>query len=90
MGTRGSSRCWRSLAATHQPIHVHGNCFQPPVWIGDLVLPEAIEVSYVRRADHAGRFVPRDEAFPTALDRPNVPDTPDIFLGRTFSAPRTG
>jgi len=76
------------LAETHQPIHVHGNCYEVPVWIGGLVLPQVLEVSYVRRADHEGRFVPRDEVFPTVLDRPNLPSMPDVFLGRTFSSPR--
>jgi hypothetical protein len=76
------------LAVTHQPIHVHGNSFEPPLWIGDLVLPEVLEVSYVRRSDHVGKFVPRDEVFPTSLDRPNLPDLPDLFLGRTFTPRR--
>lgn len=76
------------LARTHCPLHVHGNNYLPPTWLGDLVLPEVLEVTWVRRADHEGRLVPRDEPFPTALDRPNVPDRPDIILGRTFSAPR--
>jgi len=78
------------LAVTHQPIHVHGNCNVVPVWIGDLVLPHVIEVSYVRRADHEGKFVPRDEVFPTDLDRSNSDQLPDIYLGRTFSRPRSG
>ena len=76
------------LARTHCPLHVHGNNALPPLWLGDLVLPDVLEVTWVRRADHAGRLVPRDEPFPTVLDRPNVPDRPDIILGRTFSAPR--
>lgn len=78
------------LAVTHQPIHVHGNCNAVPVWIGGLVLPPVLEVTYVRRADHAGRFVPRDEVFPTDLDRSNSAQLPDIYLGRTFSSPRPG
>ena len=78
------------LSQTHQPIHVHGNCYEVPVWIGGLVLPQVLEVSYVRRADHTGRFVPRDEVFPTGLDRPNLPDMPDVYLGRTFSSPAAG
>ena len=75
------------LAETHQPIHVHGNGYELPVWIGGLVLPQVLEVSYVRREDHAGRFIPRDEVFPTGLDRPNQPAMPDIALGRTYSSP---
>lgn len=78
------------LARTHQPIHVHGNCYEAPVWIGGLVLPQVLEVSYVRRADHEGKFVPRDEVFPTELDRSNLPHIPDLFLGRTFSGPAAG
>jgi hypothetical protein len=35
------------LASTHQAIHVHGKCYDPRIWIGDLVLPEILEVSYV-------------------------------------------
>lgn len=73
------------LAATHVPVHVHGNSYHLPLWIGDLVLPEVLEVTWVRRRDHEGRFVPRREPFPTDLDRPNLPDRPDISLGWTFS-----
>lgn len=78
------------LTRTHQPIHVHGNCYNVPVWIGGLVLPQVLEVSYVRRADHAGKFVPREEVFPTELDRSNLPHIPDLYLGRTFSSPAAG
>ena len=76
------------LRRTHQSVHVHGNCTQLPVWIGDLVLPRVLEVTYVRREDHAGRFTPRDESFPTELDEPNLPGWPDIHLGR-FGLPAT-
>ncbi len=81
------------LAVTHVPIHVHGNSYHLPLWIGDLVLPEVLEVTWARRSDHEGRFVPRGEPFPTELDRPNLPRRPDIYLGRTFSRgpdPRAG
>lgn len=76
------------LAATHVPVHVHGNSYHTPLWIGDLVLPDVLEVTWARSRDHEGRFVPRDEPFPTDLDRPTLPDRPDLFLGRTFTAPR--
>lgn len=73
------------LAATHVPVHVHGNNTRLPVWIGDLVLPDVLEVSWVRRADFEGRFMPRTESFPTECDRPNLAERPDIFLGWTFT-----
>ena len=79
------ARCLQKLLATHAPVHVHGNNAHLPMWIGDLVLPDVLEVTFARRADHAGRLVPRDESFPTDLDRPNIPHRPDIFLGWTFT-----
>lgn len=76
------------LAVTHVPIHVHGNNTKLPVWIGDLVLPDVLEVSWVRRADYEGRIVPRTESFPTDDDRPNLAHRPDLFLGWTFTGDR--
>lgn len=73
------------LAATHVPVHVHGNNVRLPVRIGDLILPDVIEVSWVRRSDHEGRFIPRHEPFPTDLDRPNIAHRVDLFLGWTYS-----
>jgi hypothetical protein len=70
------------LNRTHQVVHVHGNGCDVPVWIGDLVLPQVTEVTYVRRRDFEGRFVPHTGTFPTELDRPNRPGFPDVFLGR--------
>jgi len=76
------------IARTHVPVHVHGNNTRPPISIGDLALPSVLEVSWVRRADHEGRFAPRREPFPTDDDRPNVAQRPDLFLGWTFSSDR--
>jgi len=70
------------LSRTHQVVHVHGNGCEVPIWIADLVLPQVMEVTYVRRRDFAGRFAPHTGTFPTELDRPNRPGLPDIFLGR--------
>ena len=78
------------LAHTHVPVHAHGNNCRLPVWIGDLVLPDVLEVSWVRRADYEGRIVPRTESFPTDDDRPNLAHRPDLFLGWTFSFDRPG
>ena len=78
------------LSHTHVPVHAHGNNCRLPVWIGDLVLPDVLEVSWVRRADYEGRIVPRTESFPTNDDRPNLAHRPDLFLGWTFSFDRPG
>jgi len=73
------------LSATHVPVHVHGNNVRLPVWIGNLTFPDNLEISWVRRADHVGRFVPRRESLPGELDRPNLPHRLDHFLGWTFT-----
>jgi hypothetical protein len=47
----------------------------------DLVLPDVLEVSWVRRADYEGRSVPLTESFPTDDDQLNLAHRPDLFLG---------
>jgi hypothetical protein len=69
------------LAATHQPVHVHANCMHLPIWIGDLVLPPVLEVTYVRRRDVIGRIGDLAGPFPRAIDQPNMPGWPDVYLG---------
>lgn len=69
------------LAATHQPVHVHANCMHLPIWIGDLVLPTVLEVTYVRRRDITGRIGGAAGPFPSAIDQPNMPGWPDVYLG---------
>lgn len=75
----------QKLSRSHQSIHVHGNGELPPFWIGDLVVPDLLEVTYVRRQDVADRLGPAAGPFPTAIDQPNRPDWPDVFLGRVSS-----
>lgn len=71
------------LNRTHQVVHVHGNATtpRPPVWIGPLVVPDALEVTYVRRRDVEPRLRPNTRIFPTALDQPTHLGGPDLFLG---------
>lgn len=74
------------LAETHQCVHVHANGASVPVWIGGLVLPSLLEVTYVRRADYTDRLAPVRRRFPTTLDQPTYDKWPDIYLG-SFSVP---
>jgi hypothetical protein len=64
---------------THQVIHLHANNHGPLGILGGVMLPDAMEVSYVRKADH--QFKVCDRVFPTDLDMPNNPNTADYFLG---------
>jgi hypothetical protein len=83
-------RVLRKLNITHQCVHVHGNTNvpRPPVWLGNLVLPDALEVTYVCRRDFTGRMRPNTRYFPTALDQPSHPGRPDLHLG-TFGGSAT-
>lgn len=68
------------LARTHQCVHVHGNSDQPPVWMGDLVVPDVAEVTYVRRSDIEGRIGSVVRRLPMELDATNNPGWPEIPL----------
>jgi len=71
----------KKINQTHQIVHVHGNNCAAPLWIGDLVLPSSLEVTYVRRSDAENTFIPNSRQFPTEIDQPNFESWPDIFLG---------
>jgi hypothetical protein len=77
----------KKIDKTHQSIHVHGNTCGYPLWIGDIVLPDVLEVTFIRRKDVEGRLVANSRRFPTALDRPTIEGLPDLNLG-TFSTDR--
>jgi len=74
----------KKINQTHQSVHVHANGCSEISWLGEQALPHLLEVTYVRRADYAGRFVPNERTFPTKLDRPTFPWLPDVALG-TFT-----
>jgi hypothetical protein len=65
--------------SAHQPIHVHANNHGYVGIIGGVVIPDTLEVTYVRRADH--EFRECTHTFPTLLDMPCRKDVPDFFLG---------
>ena len=67
------------LNLTHQVVHVHANNWHDPILIGGIMMPNLIEVTYIRRTDH--QFDRCEKIFPTELDQPGSPFKPDIFLG---------
>ena len=71
----------KRINETHQCVHVHANSTSIPLWIGELVLPSELEVTYVRRADVKDRLVTNTRQFPTEMDQPTYPGWPDIYLG---------
>lgn len=69
----------RKLDATHQVVHIHANNNGALGIIGGTVIPDLLELTYVRRTDH--RFQECRRIFPTPIDMPNVTTAPDYFLG---------
>lgn len=68
-----------NLNKTHQAVHIHGNNNSSGFFIGGLVMPNSLEVTYLNREIYD--FTYSDKVFPTELDQPNNPAWPDIILG---------
>lgn len=73
-------RTLEALRRDHELIHVHANNWGWYGLIGGVPLPDTLELTWVRRADH--EFTVCDHEFPTALDRPCNPNASDYYLGR--------
>ena len=67
------------MRSVFEVVHVHGNNSHPFVNIGNLMLPELLEVTFVNRRHY--QFEETNERFPTQLDYPNIPQIPDMLLG---------
>lgn len=61
------------------PVHVHSNNNVGQVILGNVAVTPLLEITYVRRTEVKTK--PNTRIFPTALDQPNNPAYPDIFLG---------
>lgn len=79
----------QKINRTHQSVHVHANGHCPISWLGDLVLPHLLEVTYIRRVDYADKLVKNTRTFPTHIDQPTFPWLPDVPLG-TFTIAKNG
>jgi hypothetical protein len=75
----------KTLHTTHVPFHVHANNECPVVRFGRFWLPDALEVSYLRR-DLAGAFAPATELH-TSFDRASNARFTDIDLTGLLTAP---
>lgn len=68
------------LNKTHQLIHINANNYSPVIIIGDTMLPDTLEATYINKK--SANFVESDRFFPTELDMPNNKEIPDIILGK--------
>ena len=69
----------QNLMQRHVCIHVHGNNWAPLAVIGGIAFPSVFEATFARRSDYT--VTPSTAIYPTALDRPNNPNVPDLHLG---------
>jgi hypothetical protein len=72
-------RTFSAIYETHQPVHIHANNYGVIFNVDNIPIPDVIEVTYANRDLY--KFKPSDDIYPTPLDQPNNPETPDIFLG---------
>lgn len=73
------SNCWEKLSRTHKVVHVHGNTCGPLQIVNGILLPQCLEVTYLRN-DRA-HLSPYWGIFPTPIDVSNIPYNEDYFLG---------
>ena len=66
------------LARTHFVHHVHGNNCANFANVGNVIVPESLEVSFGLRSAYNTQACL--ETFPTPLDCPNEPGRADLFL----------
>jgi hypothetical protein len=72
-------RAFEKLAGTHFVCHVHGNNCANFANVGNVPVPQSLEVTFASRAHYTPE--PTAEIFPTSLDRPNQPERADLYLG---------
>lgn len=74
-----AERVFAKIDASFFLAHVHANNCTPLCNVANIALPSTVEMTFVNRARCGARA--SDELFPTALDAPNNPSLPDIYLG---------
>lgn len=67
------------LNATHRVIHMHANNAGGMVMLGGIPFPRLLELTFMRKRS-ASFHGHSSEPIPGPLDRPNVPQLPDLYL----------
>ena len=70
---------FKKINESHQVIHIHANNYGRLSIVSGIMLPEVIEITFVRKEDHY--FEDNLKNFPTPIDGPNDSQSPDYFLG---------
>ena len=75
-------RALNKLNKYFQLVHIHANNQARLGVIGGITVYDALELAYVRKSDF--EFAPSTRSFPTELDAPCCPDSPDFFMGKAY------
>lgn len=67
------------LCETHRVIHMHANNAGGMVMLGGIPFPRLLELTFMRKRS-ASFHGHSSEPIPGPLDRPNVPQLPDLYL----------
>ncbi|MEM5450560.1 FkbM family methyltransferase [Paraburkholderia guartelaensis] len=79
------ARVFEKIYRSHQPVHVHANNHGYVGIVGGVMMPDTMELTYVRRADH--QFALCHRMFPSEFDMRCRTDVPDFFLGPLGALP---
>ncbi len=67
------------LCSTHHVIHMHANNAGGMIMLGGIPFPRLLELTFMRKTS-ASFHGHSSEPIPGPLDRPNVPQLPDLYL----------
>lgn len=70
----------KNLNDVQQLVHVHGNNWEGYKMVNGLVLPDALECTYLNRQEY--NFCISEKFFPLVVDQVNNPCKPEIVLGK--------
>lgn len=73
--------CLEKILGSHAPVHIHANNCGHLIVNESFSFPDIVEVTFLRRDLMGPPTAVSPALFPTALDRPNDPLSPDLFLG---------
>ncbi len=87
--TRPLIATFEKLRTLFEVVHVHANNQVGCRLCGGVLVPQHLEITWANRTAYS--FNPCRESFPTSLDRPNLSDRAELFLGnfQFVSPPRS-
>ena len=72
--------CFEKMANTHYIVHDHGNNSGTATVFNDIIVPDIMEITYVRKDAFYDKPRLNKTKLPCVLDKPNRPRKPDYNL----------